>query len=172
MVRVTSSKKSRLAWIVMHGGFLAWGICLIVLAEEQRDGGDEPARNAKKRPPSEVERDNSQGIRSEGWIEAQIENLGDPNYGVRVKAARQLLAAGPEAVDPLAKALSSADPEIARRSQSLLSQLVRDNDACLAALEHIARLPEHPSAPLAQVIQVRESNRREHLRMAVLQEHP
>lgn len=163
------TKMSRLAWIVMHGGFLAWGICLIVLAEEHRDGGDESAANAKRRPPSEAERDDLKAIRSEAWLEAQIQNLGDPNYGVRVKATRQLLSAGPEAIDPLAKALTSDDPEIARRSQSLLTQLVRDNDACLAALEHIARLPNHPSARRAQVIQEREANRREQLRVALTQ---
>lgn len=164
------SKTSRIAWLAMHGGFLAWGLCLIVIAEDHRDGGDDPTRNAEKRPPLEFEPGDSTGKKSAAWLNLQIEHLGNPNYGVRAKATRQLLTAGPEAVDRLAAALNSGDPEIVRRSQYILSQLVRRDAACLKALQHVARQPHHPGAMLAQAIQEREANRREQSRRSYNQE--
>src|SRR5688572_25281028 len=117
MVRETSSTKSRLAWLAMHGGFLAWGLCLIVLAEEHRDGGDAPASKMQKHRPLEFVSADPRMKSSTAWLDTHIENLGNPNYGVRAKATRQLLAAGPEAVERLSAALASGDPEVVRRSQ-------------------------------------------------------
>lgn len=170
MVRETTTAKSRIAWLAMHGGFLAWGICLLVLAEDHRDGGDDPAGNAEKRPPLEFEPGEPIGKKSAAWLNAQIDHLGNPNYGVRAKATRQLLAAGPEAVDQLAAALLSGDPEVVRRSQYILSQLVRRDAACLHALEQLTRLPQHPAARLARPILEREAIRREQSRIALGQE--
>lgn len=167
MVRTKSSVKSRIAWLAMHGGFLAWGLCLIVIAEDHRDGGDQPAI-AERQPASGSNVRDAGAKNSQTWLVARIENLGNRNYGVRAKATRELLAAGPGAVDQLARALLSHDPEVVRRSQYILSQLIRGNEACLLALEDVSHSPDHPAAHLAQAIHEQEANRRERLKVSLI----
>ena len=164
MVREKPSMKSRIGWLAMHGGFLAWGVCLIVLAEEHRDGVARKAATAEK--PSDSAFGERTTKKSADWLEAQIAGLGNSNYGIRAKATRQLLAASSEAVDPLLMALNSSDPEVARRSRFIVSQLLRSDEACLLALEHIARLPHHPAAQLAKAMHESELARRERLQIA------
>ncbi len=166
MVREKPSMKSRIGWLAMHGGFLAWGVCLIVLAEEHRDGVARKAAIAEKPFPSDLLFGEKTAKKSPAWLEAQIAALGNSNYTVRVKATRQLLAAGSEAVDPLLVALNSPDPEVARRSRFILSQLLRSDEGCLLALEHIARSPHHPAAQIAKAMHESELTRRERLQIA------
>jgi hypothetical protein len=38
MARRKSPKPNRFVWLAMHGGLVIWGLCLIVLAENHREG--------------------------------------------------------------------------------------------------------------------------------------
>jgi hypothetical protein len=56
-------------------------------------------------------------------MERWIEQLGDDRYAVRRTASQRLLEAGFDAMDPLQRAASGADPQVAQAAQYLLLQL-------------------------------------------------
>jgi|694.fasta_scaffold46761_5 tetratricopeptide (TPR) repeat protein len=56
-------------------------------------------------------------------MERWIEQLGDDRYAVRRTASQRLLEAGFDAMEPLQRAASGADPQIAQAAQYLLLQL-------------------------------------------------
>jgi hypothetical protein len=148
----------------MHGGFLLWGLCLIVLVEEHRDGAEASVAIAEK--PAEPGED---AAKIQAWVDGRIEALGDPVYGERAKATRQLIAAGPKVVERLSLALKSQDPEVARRCQHILERVIRSEQAGFQALERVARASGHPSAKIANAIVQGELDRRDRV-MAALAE--
>jgi HEAT repeat protein len=58
-------------------------------------------------------------------IQALIRQLGDRSYEVREKASKELAATGYSAAPLLRQAVLSTDPEISRRAENCLQQLVR-----------------------------------------------
>jgi hypothetical protein len=162
MSRKTITKPNRLVWVAMHGGFLVWGVCLLVLAEEHRDGVESTVAIAEK-----PVRNGEQSAKSRAWVDAQIEALGDPLYGARAKATRRLMAAGAPVVERLSLALGSRDPEVARRSRHILEHIVRGNSDGFQAMEKIAGTLDHPAAKQAGAILNRELDRRERVMEAL-----
>ena len=157
----TGSKSSRAGWIALHGGILVWVICLIVLAEEHREGGDRHASAVSISTNGNEKSQPSQRERTAAWVDRQVEAMGDPVFGVRAKAARQLVAAGPKVIGRLSLALCSKDPEVFRRTQSILARLIRGDDEGFLELERIAGTPNHPAARTAEAILQQECDRRE-----------
>lgn len=155
----TRSKSSRAGWLAIHGGIVAWVICLIVLAEEHRNGETRSrgADNSGRSDPSLK----SEAEAFEAWVDRQVDALGDPVFAVRANATRQLIAAGPKVIGPLSPALSSKDPEVFRRTQSILARLIRSDDEGFLALEKTAGNPDHPAARTAEAILQHECDRRE-----------
>jgi hypothetical protein len=166
MSGMKKTKASRLGWLAIHGGFLVWGICLIVLAEEHRDGAEHSAAIAEKSADSAA----NDASKTQSWVDSRIEDLGDPVYGVRAKATRQLMAAGPHAAEGLSLALKSRDPEVARRSQYILERIARSDHAGFVALEKIACTPGHPAAKVAEAIVQNELDRRERVIFALAEQ--
>jgi HEAT repeat protein len=62
-----------------------------------------------------------------------IKKLGHDDFATRLKAHRELLAAGPSALDLLRHAEKNPDPEIARRAQRIVAQLNAGDDLTLLA---------------------------------------
>jgi hypothetical protein len=164
----TGSKSNRAGWIAIHGGIVAWVICLIVLAEEHRDGGETGGRGSVHAPQSDSSAA-QESAEFDAWVDRRVDALSDPVFGVRAKATRQLIAAGPKVIDRLSLALSSKDPEVFRRTQTILARLVRGDDDGFLALERIAGNPDHPAARTAEAILQHECDRRERV-LATLSE--
>ncbi len=88
-------------------------------------------------------------------IAAWIEQLGSPQFARREAATKSLLAAGGEAIDPLAAALRGADLEVASRSVEILRDMLADETlaaAAEAALERAAEQGEATAARLAESV--------------------
>ena len=135
-----------------------------MLAEEHRDGANTAVAIAET--PAASGSDSADEAGRE-WVDRRIEELGDPVYGVRAKATRQLIAAGPRAVERLSFALVSRDAEVARRSRYILERVIQGDRAGFQALETIARLPEHPAATIADAILQSELDRRDQVLAAM-----
>lgn len=161
---------SRVSWIVIHGSLLGCGLWLWILAEDQRNGNQ---RSPSFSEPSQGDADTaarSGELDKQTEIQKQIARLGDPISGVRARATRHLMAMGSPAVPPLAKALSSHDPEMRRQAQQILSRLIRSDEDCFAELEEVACTPEHPSSNAASGILQRECSRRVDVETAILEQ--
>ena len=97
-----------LAWIAIGIGTYSTPLCYSQEVDRATQSPIDPAPQQS---------DKSQAI--ERWIE----QLGDDSYAVRRSASQRLLQAGFDAMDPLQRAASGADPQIAQAAQYLLLQL-------------------------------------------------
>jgi len=103
---------------------------------------DKPAR------PKTADKETSAKIAQ--WIK----DIGAEKYETRNEAVKKLVAAGPPAIGPAAKAAKSSDPEISMRSVSVLAKLLSSKDAAAKAsarkaLEQLARDEKCLSADMA-----------------------
>ncbi|MCA9071659.1 MAG: hypothetical protein KDA84_22185 [Planctomycetaceae bacterium] len=170
MLGKTASKPGRVRWIILHGALLGCGLWLLMLVEERSDRRPQLAIRSEQSHVDTRDTRETDPFDNHAEINKRIERLRDPIHGVRLKATRQLMAFGSQAVRPLAGALSNHDPNVRRQAQLILTRLIGSDDSCFAELEEVACSPNHPSSQAASAILQRECSRRVDVETAMIEQ--
>ena len=80
------------------------------------DRSPNPPTADRSAPPAKIAADNPVHVPTAAEIDRLVVDLGSSDYRVREQATRQLIAAGPSAIDAVAKALQADDFEISVRA--------------------------------------------------------
>ena len=146
----------------MHAHGSALSLFWLTLATAGRSqAADDPAvdRSASDRVAIRDGASNSTNSRrdagnSAGEIQRLVAQLGDGDYRRREDATTQLISAGPEAIEPIAKAALAKDVETAYRAVRILQAFSDRNDEkiqqrAVVALESLAADENEATADLA-----------------------
>jgi PDZ domain len=143
-----------------HGTFI---LALVVFASTAARGDD----SASPAPAARVDSNSHQAISSPD-TSRWIAELGSADYRAREAATQQLIAAGPQVIQPVAKAAQTEDLEVAYRCISVLQSLLESNDPAAqqqadGALESLAAKKATVVANLASdALTVYLSTRQDH----------
>ncbi len=99
-------------------------------------GEDRPANPPtadRSAPPAKTTADNPVHTPTAAEIDRQVVDLGSSDYRVREQATRQLIAAGPVAIDALSKALKADDFEISVRALRVMQAFLEGQNRAAQA---------------------------------------